>query len=191
MTTTRSHDARHTLWAVAALLVLAVLAATAWWGAADRRAADSIGLSAEAEPYRDELIDAAGQCPGVVTAPRLDRLIDTSTGWNRNTTHPALGPVSVAGLNGELWESAGGGDISDVPTGIRNAATLWCRYADTLAGEPLPMRLDLPAPATDGDNPRAAALGLAAIYAGVDMVRERGLDPHQIPDLDKLVAAVI
>lgn len=132
---------------------------------------DQPSLSAAAQPYQQDLEQAAQQCPTVLTAQRLDRYIADSTGWDAEYESPVWETVSVAGVPEEMWESTGGGDPNDVPTAIRNVANLWCGYSTALAGEDIDFDYDLPAPANDDDDPRAAALGLAAIFMGMDNVR--------------------
>lgn len=146
-------------------------------------------LSAQAQPHREALEQAAQQCPTVLTPQRIDRYIGTATGWDAAYESPVVVLVSVAGMPEETWENAGGGDINDVPTAIRNVATLWCGHADALAGEDVDLGVDLPAPVDADDDPYAAALGLAAIYGGVDNARNGVVANH--PELKEAMEAVL
>lgn len=146
-------------------------------------------LSAQAQPHREALEQAAQQCPTVLTPQRIDRYIGTATGWDAAYESPVVVLVSVAGMQEETWENAGGGDINDVPTAIRNVANLWCGHADTLAGEDVDLGIDLPAPVDADDDPYAAALGLAAMYGGVDNARNGVVANH--PELKEAMEAVL
>lgn len=154
---------------------------------ANSQVASQVALSAAAEPYRQDLEQAAQQCPTVLTAQRLDRLIDYTTGWD-----PAPGefgplPLSAAGLTEGQHEQGGGGDPSDVPTAINAAATLWCQQADALSGQNLD--LDLPAPRGADDNVNAAAVGLAAIIAGPEAVIDQRAATY--PQVKDAIAAIL
>lgn len=171
-----------TVFAVVALAgAIAVIVSTFDGDTANNQAApeNSPELSESAEPYRADLIQAAQQCPTVLTAQRLDRYIDEATGWDANWQDQqeivVVKTVSVAGLTESEWETTGGGDPADVPTAIRNVANLWCGHATTLAAEDITLDYDLPDPAHNDDDPRAAALGLAAIYMGTDNVRSENI----------------
>lgn len=188
---TSNRISRRLVLAYLVLVTLAAVAAVSWITASGR---DQAPLSEAAEPYRADLEAAAAQCPTVVTAPRLDRLIEYTTGWDTTFEHehPVHGTTSITGLSGAQWEAAGGGEVTDVATGIRNSATLWCDYASQLRGEDIPTSATPPAGNGDADDePRAAALGLAAIHAGPDYVRTHGLGPGTNPSVTDLVEAVI
>ena len=151
-------------------------------------------LSESAQPYRQDLEQAAQQCPSVLTAQRLDRYITDATGWdaNWNDEHGfAIETVSVAGMVEQQWETTGGGDPADVPTAIRNVADLWCGHANTLAGEDIDFDYDLPEPADADDDPRAAALGLAAIYMGVEHVRSGRISVSHHPTVEQSMNTVL
>lgn len=148
-------------------------------------------LSAAAQPYRQDLEQAAQQCPTVLTASRLDRYIADSTGWDAEYENPVWETVSVAGVPEEMWESTGGGDPNDVPTAIRNVANLWCGHSTTLVGEDIDLDYDLPAPADADDDPRAAALGLAAIFMGADNVRSGNVSINDVPTVEQSMKFVL
>lgn len=152
---------------------------------------ETTALSASAEPYRQDLEQAAQQCPTVLTAPRLDRYIANVTGWDSDYESPLVVTVSVAGMTEEMWESTGGGDPNDVPTAIRNVANLWCGHSTTLVGEDIDLDYDLPAPADADDDPRAAALGLAAIFMGADNVRSGNVSINDVPTVEQSMKFVL
>ncbi|MFL0579597.1 hypothetical protein [Dietzia sp. 179-F 9C3 NHS] len=149
-----------------------------------------VAVSAAAEPYRADLEAAAQACPGIVTVERLDRLIEASTGWQTGHTVIGVGPVSVAGSGGPQWEVSGGGDLHDVPTGIRNAGALWCDLANTLAAEAVTVSGDVLALAGSDRDGYAAAVGLGAIVIGTKNVRESGVDTDLFPEVKPLMHAV-
>lgn len=158
---------------------------------ANSQVASQVALSAAAEPYRQDLEQAAQQCPTVLTAQRLDRLIDYTTGWD-----PAPGefgplPLSAAGLTEGQHEQGGGGDPSDVPTAINAAATLWCEHAEVLRSQNIHIAVPLPDPARADDDMEAAALGLAAIYAGRDMILNHGVNSIYLPSMEQDLNAVL
>lgn len=146
-------------------------------------------LSEQAKPHQEALEQAAQQCPTVLTPQRLDRYINEATGWDAEYKSPVVELVSVAGMTEDMWEAAGGGDPNDVPTAIRNVASLWCGHAAALAGEDIDLGVDLPAPVNADDDPQAAALGLAAMYGGVDNARNGVVADH--PELKSAMEAVL
>lgn len=148
-------------------------------------------LTEAAQPYQQDLAQAAQQCPTVLTPQRLDRYINDSTGWDADYESPTLVTVSVAGMPEEAWEHAGGGDPNDVPTAIRNIASQWCAHSTTLAGEDIDFDYDLPVPANADDDPRSAALGLAAIFMGADNVRSGNVSVSDVPSVEQAMKAVL
>ncbi|MEW1938736.1 hypothetical protein AB0331_15365 [Dietzia maris] len=189
--------------AVSALVSIIGVALSAWRGDGDqselaeradpdrRSLIETTALSAEAQPYLQDLEQAAEQCPTVLTAQRLDRYISHMTGWNHDHDPPVVVTVSVAGMTENQWEASGGGNPNDVPTAIRNVATLWCAHSTTLAGEDIDLEYDLPAPVDADDDQHAAALGLAAILIGVDNVRSGQASISDHPDVEQAIKAVL
>lgn len=163
-----------TLFAVVALVVASVIAWLTVRDTGETTAAPDTTDIHLASTYSDDLTRAARRCPTVLTSGRLARYINEATGWNPNGNSNRFAvaeTVSVAGLPPGMWDAAGGGDPTDTPTAIRHLADLWCGNAETLTREGVVLDYDVPAPAHPDDDPHAAALGLAAIFMGMDNVR--------------------